>query len=245
MAVICVTQARIGSTRLPAKVLMDIEGIPLIAAHCNRVARSRLIDRHILAIADTPDNAPLQQWAESAKMLYAQGSELDVLSRFYLAAQKAGATEGDTIVRLTGDCPLVAPELIDAVIEAHLANNAEGYTYLDLGEFPRGFDTEVFPYKLLAQTASIATSPAAREHVTFSMYSNGEVPLLGVRLGKSEWREFRLCVDEADDLALVRFIASTLGPNWLDADGKQICALLMAQPDKAAINSHVKQKTPH
>ncbi|MBT1444943.1 glycosyltransferase family protein [Shewanella sp. JM162201] len=245
MAVICVTQARMGSSRLPGKVLMDIEGLPLIGAHCARVARSNRIDRHILAIADTPEDAPLKTWATASDIHCYEGSELDVLARFYQAALAAGAVPGDTVVRLTGDCPLIAPELIDAVIDAHQQTNPEGYSYLDLAGFPRGFDTEVFSFELLEQTASFATGDAAREHVTYAMYTSGTVKLLGVMLGRPEWHQFRLCVDEADDLALVRFVASALGKLWLNASATDICHLLMSSPDQASMNRHIIQKTAH
>ncbi|MEI9985267.1 MAG: NTP transferase domain-containing protein [Aliidongia sp.] len=141
-SIIAISQARINSTRLPAKVLRPILGRPLLWWHLTRLRRSRRLDGVIVATTEAPGSDPIAEIAEGLGIPVHRGSEQDVLARFAGAAAQMGAA---TIVRVTSDCPLIDPGLVDRVIDEYLAHRpATQYTSLDVERFPRGFDTEVF-----------------------------------------------------------------------------------------------------
>ncbi|MCL1036433.1 glycosyltransferase family protein [Shewanella submarina] len=244
MKVICITQARMGSTRLPGKILLPVADSCLLDMHMSRVGRAALVDQHLLAIASGAENAPLVEHCQANGYQYVSGSEQDVLSRFVDAARFAGAEPGDVIIRLTSDCPLICPELIDAVVKAHQQGNAD-YSYLDLGFHPRGFDTEVFCMATLLAIHEQCHAQPQREHVTLGIYqANSGYRLQNVHQGQEEWHKYRLCVDEADDLTLIRQLVSQLD-DWRNADHQQICRLLDSQPELASLNRAVIQKQAH
>lgn len=244
MKVICITQARMGSTRLPGKILLPVADSCLLDMHMSRVGRAQTIDKHVLAIADGDANLPLMAHCQAHGYDYVSGSETDVLGRFVDAAHHAGATEQDLIIRLTSDCPLICPELIDEVIKAHQQNHTD-YSHLDLGYHPRGFDTEVFSMStLLAINETCQTGPQ-REHVTLGIYQAGSgYRLQSVNLGQQEWHKYRLCVDEVDDLTLVTSLLPLIG-DWRQADHQTICAALDEHPEVATLNRAVIQKQAH
>ena len=152
-----------GATRLPGKVLRPIAGTPLIGLLLQRLARSRRIGQIVLATSTDPRNAALVEYVRGLGYEVHQGSEQDVLDRYYRAAQAAGA---DVIVRITGDCPLIDPELVDAVIGKYLESGADYASNTQPPSFPDGLDTEVFSFAALEEAARAARQPAQREHVT-------------------------------------------------------------------------------
>ena len=178
MKVICITQARLGSTRLSKKVLLPVAGIPLIDCHMRRVARCETVDRHILATSTKDEDRPLIEFANKNNYRSFAGSEDDVLDRFYQAAIEAGATDDDLVIRLTGDCPLICPEFIDKTVRAHIEANIGGYSCFNLDEYPRGFDTEVFSLALLRQAHEAAKEKFDREHVTLFIYAKMNIQIL-------------------------------------------------------------------
>lgn len=242
MRVFCLTQARMGSTRLPGKVLMDVAGKPLLYYHLQRVARCQSITQHWLTISEAATDDILAAYLEQQACRFFRGSEDDVLTRFYHTLLQAGALPDDIIIRLTGDCPLICPELIDLVVNAHQAANRDGYSYLSLEYFPRGFDVEVFSFKLLSLAYQNASSAAEREHVTMYLYSHGLFSLLPVQGGDKTWNKFRLCVDEDKDLQLIQKIAGHFGTDLVNTTASDICGFLQNRPDLVAINAQVVQK---
>lgn len=245
MKVLCITQARMSSTRLPGKVLKEIAGMPLLGYHMARVIQSQRIDQHLIAISQDSADDELADYLTQQKKIFFRGSEEDVLERFYQAAIKAEAQPDDLIVRLTGDCPLICPKLLDRVIDAHLECNSAGYSHLDLAEFPRGFDIEVFSMRLLTQAKMHAQTAAEREHVSMYLYKHGLFTLHPVGCGDTAWSKFRLCVDETEDFSLISQIATAFGQQILVADAVSICQWLFERPEIAAINQHIQQKTNH
>ncbi len=242
MKILCITQARMSSTRLPGKVLREIVGLPLLGYHIARVAQSQRIDQHLIAISQDHADDALADYLTEQKKTFFRGSEQNVLERFYQAAVNAGAEPDDLIIRLTGDCPLICPKLIDKVIDAHLRDNNTGYSHLNLAEFPRGFDTEVFSMRLLTQATIQATTPDEREHVTMYLYKNDFFKIYPVGSGNTKWNSLRLCVDEISDFHLIEQIVNAFGAQIINAEGSSICEWLLDHPEIIAINQLVQQK---
>ncbi|QYJ95058.1 cytidylyltransferase domain-containing protein [Shewanella spartinae] len=245
MRVICITQARMGSSRLPGKVLTPIANKPMLEYHIERVAQSHLIDTHIIATTIEDNDQAIADYCHTKQLQCFRGDEQDVLQRFYEAALSVGAEQEDIIIRLTGDCPLICPELIDQAIRKHQTGDPAQYTHISLAFFPRGFDVEVFSMHSLTLAFQHAHTQAQREHVTLFLYTQPDAQIIPIETGKASWGEFRLCVDEIDDLRLVEQTIQLLGENWLTADHKTICKLLTDNPELAQINKHVAQRIAH
>lgn len=249
MKVICITQARMGSARLPGKVLQLIHNRPMLEYHLMRVSQAKLVDAHIVATTNTQSDLPIVEYCKQSKQKYFCGDEQDVLSRFYLAAIEAGAAPDDLIVRLTGDCPLICAQLIDdAIIKHQQDGSSKGsaqYTHVSLKYFPRGFDVEVFSMALLTDAYTHAKTAAEREHVTLYLYTNQNATVVPLETGKPEWSLFRLCVDEVEDMQLVCEVIAHLGDNWLQASPAQICQLLVENEQLVKINKNVQQRSTH
>jgi spore coat polysaccharide biosynthesis protein SpsF len=238
--IIAISQARLGSTRLPGKVLKPIHGKPLLWWHLTRLKRARRLDGVILATTEAPGSDPIAAIAAELEIPVHRGSEADVLARFVGAAAQAGAA---TIVRVTSDCPLIDPALIDQVIELYLAHRPDAhYASLDVERFPRGLDTEVLSRAALDAAWTESSDPFEHEHVTPFIWRRQE--RFGFRqLSVAEpIGRFRLCVDEAADLALVERLVGELAPWQPDFGWRDCVATLQADPALAALNAAVTQK---
>ena len=249
MRVICITQARLGSSRLPEKVLKSVSGRSLLDYHCSRVNAARSVDTHIVATTDTELDRALVEHIHTLDIRPVPqvfcGSEHNVLDRFYQAAIQANANEQDVIVRLTGDCPLICPKLIDEVVSQHMTHNPTGYTHLSLGYWPRGFDVEVFGMPILTDAWLNASEPQEFEHVTFYMYNRPQsYPIMSVENGQENYAQLRLCIDEPNDLSMFDTLMQTLGGSLVLMSAEEICQALFAHPEIAQINQHVEQIIP-
>ena len=238
--IIAISQARINSTRLPAKVLRPILGKPLLWWHLTRLCRARRLDAVIVATTEAPGSDPIAEIAEGLGIPVHRGSEQDVLARFAGAAAQMGAA---TIVRVTSDCPLIDPDLVDLVIEDYLAHRpATQYTSLDVERFPRGLDTEVFSRAALDAAMAESTDPFEHEHVTPFIWRRAE--RFGLRQSSTVESIgcYRLCVDEADDLALVSRLIEALAPAQPKFSWRDCVGLLDRDPSLSAINAHIRQR---
>ena len=249
MRVICITQARLGSSRLPEKVLKSVSGRSLLDYHCSRVSAAKLVDTHIVATTDTELDKVLVEHINALEMSPAPqvfcGSEHNVLDRFYQAAIQANANEKDIIVRLTGDCPLICPGLIDDVVSKHITDNPTGYTHLSLGFWARGFDVEVFGMPILTDAWLNASEPQELEHVTFYMYSRPQsYRIMPVENGKAAYAQLRLCIDEPNDLKMFDTLMQTLKGKPALMSGTEICQALLEHPEIARINQNIEQIQP-
>jgi len=238
--IIAITQARMGSTRLPAKVLKPILGKPLLWWHLTRLRRAKQLDGIIVATTEAPGSDPIAEIADGLGIPVHRGSEHDVLARFAGAAAHMAA---ETIVRVTSDCPLIDPGLVDQVIDEYLAHRpATAYTSLDVTRFPRGFDTEVLSRAALDEAREEAADPFEHEHVTPFLWRRPE--RFGLRqLSTAEViGPYRLCVDEAADLALVTRLIETLAPDRPHFTWRDCVELLVQDPALAALNAHIQQR---
>ena len=146
MNVVAIIQARLGSTRLPGKVLKKIQNKVVLDYVIDRLKTCKKIDEIVLAITTNKKDDVLEKYAKDKKINYIRGSEEDVLSRYYEAAKKYNA---DIIVRITSDCPLIDPKIVDEIITKHLENNADYTANIIERTYPRGLDTEVFNFNTL------------------------------------------------------------------------------------------------
>lgn len=239
MKIAIIIQARMTSTRLPGKVLMDIESKPMLWHMINRLEYSKKINDIILAIPDTQKNNILEEFAKNNKVKYFRGSEEDVLSRYYETAKKFKC---DAVVRITADCPLIDPKIVDLVIKKHLNSGADYTSNIFKRTFPRGLDTEVFNFNTLEQVHKKSEKAYQREGVNEYIYENQRIFHLADVENKENLSHFRWTVDEMKDLEFVREIYKRLykkGKIFLMED---VTTLLKLYPEFIEINKDVKQK---
>ena len=163
MKIIAIVQARMGSTRLPKKVMKEINSTPLIGILLKRLSLSKKIEEIILATSESDINLPLIEYVTSEGYIVETGSEDNVLERFYFAAKKYHA---DIIVRITGDCPLIDSEIVDNVISLFLENNLDYSSNVNPPTFPDGLDVEVMSFNSLNEAYKNAVISSDQEHVT-------------------------------------------------------------------------------
>lgn len=209
MRTVAIVQARIGSTRLPGKVLKPVCGKPLIELLLGRLAKSKRIDEVVLATGQGNENDALETLVISLGFKCYRGSETDVLNRFFTAARKANA---DTIVRITGDCPLVDPALVDAVLDKYIDSKADYASNVEPPTYPDGLDIEVFSFEALKQAEKNSTSAFEREHVTPYLRTSSNFQRVNIE-AENDNSDMRWTVDEPGDLEVVENIFRHFEPN--------------------------------
>ncbi len=222
-----------GSSRLPGKVLKDIAGRPMLAYQMERLRRVKRADRIVVATSDQPADDALERFCQKEKIAYVRGSEDDVLARYYAAIERFPA---DIVVRITADCPLIDPALVDEAIAAYepdYVSNMLEKTY------PLGMAVEVFSAQALREAHREAKDPAEREHVTPFIYRHPERYRLKSLTMAPNLSHHRWTVDTPEDFELVSRLLKTLKPHFTLQD---VLAVLEEHPDWCAINAHVEQK---
>jgi len=236
--VVAIIQARMGSTRLPGKVLQDVAGRSMLARVVRRVERARHVNQVVVATSTSPADEAIVAECVRLGVASFRGDEQDVLDRYYRAAVQFRAP---VIVRITSDCPLIEPEVIDEVVAAFQAARPDYASNTLERSYPRGLDTEVMSQEALARAWAEAPEPYHWIHVTPYFYQNPELfTLLSVRQARDDSRQ-RWTVDTAGDLAFVREIYARLGGgdevHWRD-----VLDLLEREPEIMALNRDVQQK---
>lgn len=236
--IVAIVQARMGSTRLPGKVLKEVLSRPLLSYQIERMAKSKMIDE--LVIATTPNgNELIIELCQKENIAYFIGSEKDVLERYYLAAKKFQA---DIVVRMTSDCPLIDAEIVDAVINMYKNNDFDYVSNTQIRTFPRGMDTEVFSFSALEEAYKEAEIEYEHEHVTPYLYLNAEKFKIGQYIQEKDSNEIRLTVDTPEDFELIKRLFEKLypvNPEFLLSD---ILAVLKENPSWLEINKEIVQK---
>jgi spore coat polysaccharide biosynthesis protein SpsF len=229
--ILAILQARLSSTRLPAKVLMPLAGAPMILRQVERVRRAARIDRLVVATSDQADDDRLADVLREAGVEVFRGPLDDVLARFIGALD---ASPADHVVRLTGDCPLIDPGLIDATVALHLETGAD-YTQnrlVDKG-FPKGQDVEVITAQALRRAAAAASTPQEHEHVTWGVWNHPEIYRV-VRLEPPvDEGHVRWTVDRPDDYEFVAAVYDGLYPRNRAFTSDDIRAFVRSRPDLA------------
>lgn len=239
MNIVAIVQARIGSTRLPGKALRDIGGRTMLARVVRRARRSRLVDEVVVATTIEPGDKAIVDECELLGVPSFRGSEQDVLDRYYRASR---AFSADSIVRITSDCPLIDPEVVDKVVQAFLDEGPDYASNTLVSTYPRGLDVEVFSMDALEKAGAEASKDYQHVHVTPYIYQNpGLFRLLSVT-GDEDYSCYRWTVDTKEDLDLVRAIYGKLGRDD-DFSWKDVLKLLEKEPDLAEINRHICQKS--
>ncbi|OUC13624.1 MAG: acylneuraminate cytidylyltransferase [Alkalinema sp. CACIAM 70d] len=243
MKTVIIVQARMTSTRLPGKVLKTVLGKPLLEYQLERLQRVSLADQIVVATTVNETDQPIVDLCVRLSIPVYRGSEEDVLARYYEAATQFAA---EVIVRVTSDCPLIDPELIDRVIAQYQENHPrDSYVAnfsLDRRTYPRGLDVEVFSYQALKEANQEAFEAHQREHVTPFIYQNPTRYTLAALHGDRDYSYHRWTVDTPEDFALIRLLLEELTPVHPQFSFQDVLTLLEQHPAWIEINAHIEQK---
>lgn len=234
MKTVAIVQARMGSTRLPKKVMKPIAGKPMIEVLLSRLARAREVDQIVVATSEDPRNEPLAQHVRKLGYACVQGSENDVLDRYVQAGRTAGA---DVVVRITGDCPLVDPALVDEAVRGFRAADVDYYSNVSPATFPDGLDIEVFSFSALERAARETTDDYDREHVTPYLRNPAKFRQAAL-CNDADLSGVRWTVDEAVDYKVIRSVFEHFAPD-LHFGWRKVLELQNEQPALFAANQHV------
>lgn len=241
MTIVAIIQARMGSTRLPGKVLAPIIRKPMLSHVVERTLRAESTDQVVVATTTLALDQAIVDLCMAEGWLYFRGNEHDLLDRYYQAALHHRA---EVVVRITADCPLIDPAVIDKTVGAFLRGRSQ-FDYVSNGyprrTYPRGLDTEVFSFAALEKAWSKDTNPAWREHVTPYIYRHPELFRRGGISNTVDYSHLRWTVDTADDLGLVRLIFEHHGHNRFHWE--EVPPVLARHPEWLEINRHVRQKS--
>ncbi|HUJ59418.1 MAG TPA: glycosyltransferase family protein [Kofleriaceae bacterium] len=238
MRTVAVVQARMGSSRLPGKVLHDLAGASMLARVIERLRLAARVDDVVIATSTAPGDDAIAAAAHELAAGLHRGSEHDVLDRFVGAAR---AHRADAIVRVTADCPLLDPGVVDRVIAA-LGRDVDYASNTHERTFPRGLDVEALHRDTLERIARLGRSPAAREHVTAFVMEKPALFRVRQVIAGTDDSDLRWTVDTPDDLAAVRALYAELGLDREVAPYPRVVAAVRARPALAARNAHVVQK---
>lgn len=238
MRIVTIVQARMGSTRLPGKVLIDLAGATVLSRVVQRLRHAELTGELVVATTCDPSDDLIVNECDRIGVRVFRGSESDVLDRYYHAAQ---AFNAEAIVRITSDCPLIEPEITDKTIRAFLDCRPDYASNTLRRTYPRGLDTEVVGFEALARTWELAQMPYQRSHVTAYIYEPpSHFKLLSV-VGSEDYARHRWTLDTPDDLKFIRAVYEKVGDpgnfHW-----HEVLALLERKPELLDLNNHVPQK---
>jgi len=241
---IAIIQARMGSSRLPGKVLRPILGKPMLMHIVERVRAAYGVDRVVVATSDRLVDEKIRSTCRQHDIDCFSGDEHDVLDRFYKAANQY---DGDPVIRITADCPLADPGVISELIKTYHGGHYDhvgvatgaGALFLDGGRFPDGYDAECIRFDALHKAWTEATASSDREHVTPYIWRQPELFCLGLMKSQTDYSSLRLTVDNEEDFRLIESIYSALydpkRPFVLD----EVVAWLHENPKLLQINQHL------
>ncbi len=227
-----------GSSRLPGKVLYRVLGRPLLGHLLDRLRLSRRLETLVVATSTLEQDRPIRMFVEAEGMPVFTGSEEDVLDRYYRAAEQY---EIDPVVRITADCPLMDPAVVDLVIGQFLESGADyvSNTAPLPATYPDGMDVEVFSFAALQRAWRDAAKPSEREHVTFHLWQHPEWFKVRRVDHVPDWSEYRLTVDYPEDLPVVEAIMTEFVPRNPGVGLDEIVRYLEANPGVRALNAHI------
>lgn len=245
MHVVAIIQARMGSSRLPGKVMLDLCGKTVLEHDLLRVKAAKLLHAIVVATTVHPHDDRIATEASRCGVEVSRGSEEDVLARYYQAALEHRA---DIVVRITSDCPLFDPDLLDHMLEQFLTSQ-QTESPLDYMSntlvrrtFPRGLDAEIFSFAALEKANREATENFHREHVTPYLYQHPDVFNLGGYFDKTDNSRYRWTLDTDADLELIRAVYKELYREGELFTTRQVLDLMAKNPQLVLINAHIEQK---
>lgn len=236
-----IMQARVGSSRLHAKVLKELCGKTVLEHDVERIRQSKKVDDIIIATTTNEEDIAIVEVAQKCGAKVFRGSEQDVLDRYYQAAKEFNV---ENIIRITSDCPLIDPFVIDEVIEAYENGNYDIITNVpnewETMSYPRGLDLEIFPFSWLEKAWTEATDQYDREHVSPYIYDNAKIRFY-YKYDK-DYSMYRWTLDTPEDWELIRKIYEHFYHGEHDFYFEDIVEYMKANPEIANINSNVVQK---
>ena len=233
-----ISQARMNSTRLPGKIFIEVRGKPMLKYHVDRLIKSNI--PIYLATTSNPDDEKICEFARKEGLPFYRGSEENVLSRYYECAK---SNKLDIIIRVTSDCPLIDGTIISHALESY-RNMRDLDAYLSNVQertYPRGFDFEIFSFRLLEDAYYHASAPSDLEHVTPFINKNksGKVNLKHFKNQKDS-KDLRVTLDTPEDLSLIKKIIEEYHADTLSFE--EIVGIFENHPELAKINAHIEQK---
>lgn len=241
MRIGAIIQARMGSTRLPEKVMKNLQGKTVLEHVIERVKQSKLIDDIIIATTTHERDAVIGSEAFRCGVKAFRGSEDDVLSRYYYAAKENNL---DVVVRITSDCPLIDPIVLDEIIDYYLKTKQEivsnAGSDLSNRTYPRGLDTEVFSFNALENAFNHAEEKYQREHVTPFIYENTDQAFY--YKNSVDYSKYRWTLDTDEDFELISEVYEHLYHGTHDFYLSEIVRLFEKMPELYKINAHIEQK---
>lgn len=241
MNVVCIVQARVGSTRLPEKVLKKICGKTVLEHDIDRLKQVKNLNNLVIATTTLEDDNKIEKLVTKLGVDCFRGSSEDVLSRYYFAAKKYKA---DVIVRVTSDCPLIDYDTSDKIIKYYL-DNLDKYDYLSNTierTYPRGLDTEVFSFHALEKSHMEAKKKYEREHVTPYIYKNTDIFRVAQYKNEDDYSNYRWTLDTEEDYKLISIIYNNLYKKDKLFSFDDILKFIDENPYLIKINEHVQQK---
>lgn len=235
--IVAIIQARMGSTRLPGKVLKDVDGVPLLKYQVERVKKSYLIDQLVIATSTLDQDDSVVELCERNGIEVFRGSEDDVLTRYFECGRQYQA---DIVVRLTGDCPLSDPKIIDdaiAVFQGQEVDYLGNTVPVETSTFPDGSDVEVFSMKALGRAHRECKDPYDREHVTFHFWKNDNGFCTIQLTRRKDLSKYRFTVDYPEDLEVVEFIIKELKERGSFGHLQEIVEIIEDNPEIREKNS--------
>lgn len=235
--IIGIIQARMGSTRLPGKVLKEVNGKPLVSYQIDRIQNSKLLDKIVIATSTLEKDDSIEKFCEDNNIECFRGSENDVLSRYYDCAKKYNA---DTIVRLTADCPLSDPQIIDSVIGKFIEDKVDycaNTVPVESATFPDGTDVEVFSFDALSKAYHGIEDSHFREHVTFQFWQTDDYTSSQYILNK-DLSKYRLTVDYVEDYEVIKYIFDELHKKGLFGNLDEIIEIVDSNEEIKRLNAH-------
>ena len=232
-----IIQARMGSTRLPGKVLKNIGEKPLLLHMIERVRKSKKLDKIIVATSILEKDNVIEDFCKENNIDYFRGSESDVLQRYYECAKSYSL---DIVVRLTADCPLIDFFMIDKCLEDFNANPELSYYAntcpTNLSTYPNGSDIEIFSFNALEKANALENSLEGREHVTHYMCREKEVFKTGMLKNSQDWSKYRYTIDNREDFEVISFLFDEINKKKIDGTTQEIVKILDEHPDIRALN---------
>ena len=232
-----IIQARMTSTRLPAKIMLPLCSKTVLEVMIDRLEPFK--DKIIIATTNDGTQKPIIEVCKKLDLKYYEGDTQNVLSRYYESAVKFGAQNDDIIVRCTSDCPIIDKEIVENTIDFFISSEAD---YTSSSRFPRGMDTEVFRFSLLKEAYENANSEFEKEHVTPYIYKTNKDRLkITTFKNQNDDSKYRLTLDEEDDYKAIKEVYK-LFDNKTDFSYQELMQKLHENPYIYSINSHVEQK---
>ena len=241
MKTVVTIEARMSSSRLPGKPLFEVCGIPMLGHLVSRLARVASVDQIVLATTTNPADDPLVEYAKTLNIGIFRGAELDVMGRVVNAGR---AFDADVIVEITGDCPIIDPEIVEQAIRTYHKNTASYVGNQHIRSYPDGMDVQVFALSTLARSEEMTSDPLDREHVTLHIRNNPQIfsHLHLVAPPEQHWPELGLTLDEQNDFELLKLIIEHFHHENPFFSCLDVVRFLRAHPDLTAINHNVIRK---